>query len=86
MRPTSQSSVRSRQIAIFSQGLRPFFFGVAIWAVTVIGIWIVMLATDAALPSRFDPLAWHMHEMLFGFTMAAIGGSNGFPNSLFRIG
>jgi uncharacterized protein involved in response to NO len=33
-----------------------------------------MLATGAALPSRFDPLSWHIHEMLFGFVMAAIAG------------
>jgi uncharacterized protein involved in response to NO len=26
------------------------------------------------LPSRFDPLGWHIHEMLFGFVMAAIAG------------
>jgi len=62
------------QVAIFSQGFRPFFFGAAIWSVTAIGIWIVMLITGAALPSRFDPLTWHIHEMLFGFVMAAIAG------------
>ena len=33
-----------------------------------------MFAWGAALPSRFDPLAWHIHEMLFGFAMAAIAG------------
>ena len=33
-----------------------------------------MLTTGAALPSRFDPLTWHIHEMLFGFVMAAIAG------------
>ena len=33
-----------------------------------------MLATGTALPSRFDPLSWHIHEMLFGFVMAAIAG------------
>src|SRR5438067_2847053 len=27
-----------------------------------------------SLPSRFDPLAWHIHEMLFGFVMATIAG------------
>src|SRR6476661_419794 len=27
-----------------------------------------------ALPSRFDPLGWHIHEMLFGFVPAAIAG------------
>ena len=33
-----------------------------------------MFVTGAALPSRFDPLTWHIHEMLFGFVMAAIAG------------
>ena len=33
-----------------------------------------MFRRGAALPSRFDPLAWHIHEMLFGFAMAAIAG------------
>ena len=31
-------------------------------------------ATGYAPPSRLDPLAWHIHEMLFGFVMAAIAG------------
>jgi uncharacterized protein involved in response to NO len=33
-----------------------------------------MFAEGATLPSRFDPLAWYIHEMLFGFAMAAIAG------------
>ncbi len=33
-----------------------------------------MFTTGAVLPSRFDPLAWHIHEMLFGFVMAAVAG------------
>ena len=33
-----------------------------------------MFVTGAALPSRFDPLTWHIHEMLFGFVMAAVAG------------
>ena len=33
-----------------------------------------MFAEGGTLPSRFDPLAWHIHEMLFGFAMAAIAG------------
>jgi uncharacterized protein involved in response to NO len=39
-----------------------------------LALWIVMFATGAALPSRFDPLGWHIHEMLFGFVMAAVAG------------
>ena len=38
------------------------------------GVWTLMLITGMSLPSRFDSLAWHIHEMLFGFVMAAIAG------------
>jgi uncharacterized protein involved in response to NO len=70
---TAKQSTTGR-FAIFSQGFRPFFFGAAIWAALAIAIWIAMLSTGITLPSRFDPLTWHMHEMLFGFVMAAIAG------------
>ena len=33
-----------------------------------------MLVGGGSLPSRFDPVAWHIHEMLFGFVMATIAG------------
>ena len=33
-----------------------------------------VLTAGIELPSRFDPLTWHIHEMLFGFVMAAIAG------------
>src|SRR5262245_24790057 len=57
-----------------SQGFRPFFLAAGFWAVTALAIWILMLTERTALPSRFDPLAWHIHEMLFGFVMAAVAG------------
>lgn len=37
-------------------------------------IWLAMLRGDLRLPSRFDPLTWHIHEMLFGFVLAAVAG------------
>ena len=74
MSTAKQSSTSASRLAIFSQGFRPFFFGAAIWAVMAIAIWIAMLRTGMTLPSRFDSLTWHMHEMLFGFVMAAIAG------------
>jgi uncharacterized protein involved in response to NO len=55
-------------------GFRPFFLAAGLWSALALGLWIVMFATGAALPSRFDPLTWHIHEMLFGFVMAAIAG------------
>jgi uncharacterized protein involved in response to NO len=60
--------------AVLSQGFRPFFLAAGIWSMAALAIWIVMLTTGDALPSRFDPLNWHIHEMLFGFVMAAVAG------------
>jgi uncharacterized protein involved in response to NO len=59
---------------LLTQGFRPFFLAAGLWAAVALVLWIVMVVTGAALPSRFDPLAWHIHEMLFGFVMAAIAG------------
>lgn len=55
-------------------GFRPFFFGGALWAVTVVGLWVLVMAGAVTLPTAFDPLAWHRHEMLFGYLGGVIGG------------
>ena len=60
--------------AFLRGGFRPFFFGGACWAVIALSLWLYALAAGAALPSVFDPLAWHRHEMLFGFVGAIIAG------------
>lgn len=68
------TSVRSEGSAFLSAGFRPFFLAAGIWSALAMALWIGVLATGARLPSRLDPLDWHIHEMLFGFVMAAIGG------------
>jgi uncharacterized protein involved in response to NO len=69
------SGVAGRGTPVFlTQGFRPFFLAAGVWSASALTLWIVMLATGAALPSRFDPLSWHIHEMLFGFVMATIAG------------
>ena len=55
-------------------GFRPFFFGAATWAMIAIALWLVALAGAIRLPTGFGPVAWHRHEMLFGFVGAAISG------------
>ena len=55
-------------------GFRPFFFGSATWAVVAIALWLWVLAGEISLPTRFDAIAWHRHEMLFGFVGAAVAG------------
>ena len=64
----------ARALTLLTGGFRPFFLAAGIWAAVALALWIIMLNTQLRLPSRFDPLAWHIHEMLFGFIMAAVAG------------
>jgi uncharacterized protein involved in response to NO len=60
--------------AIFTLAFRPFFLAAGIWSAFSVALWILILIFGLALPNRFDPLSWHIHEMLFGYVAAAIGG------------
>jgi uncharacterized protein involved in response to NO len=60
--------------AFLSYGFRPFFLMAGLWSAAALLIWIVIFMLGGTLPSRFDPLSWHIHEMLFGFVMATIAG------------
>lgn len=53
---------------------RPFFFLGPLWAVIALTLWLCALAGTITLPAAFDPLAWHRHEMLFGFVGAVVAG------------
>ena len=60
--------------AFLRGGFRPFFFGGAVWAIVALALWLATLAGVAHLPSAFEPLSWHRHEMLFGFVGAVVAG------------
>lgn len=60
--------------AFLSYGFRPFFLMAGLWSAAALLLWIVIFAAGGSLPSRFDPLSWHIHEMLFGFVLATIAG------------
>ena len=60
--------------AVFSYGFRPFFLAVAGWASIAIGLWLAIVLGYLRLPTRFEPVAWHIHEMLFGVVLAAVAG------------
>lgn len=59
---------------VLGAGFRPFFLAAALWAVVALALSTCALTGHLDLPSQFDPLAWHIHEMLFGFVMAGVGG------------
>ena len=58
----------------FRGGFRPFFFGGPAWALIAITLWLLSLTGGVTLPTAIDALAWHRHEMLFGFVGAVIAG------------
>ncbi|MGV1683452.1 NnrS family protein [Sphingopyxis sp. NJF-3] len=63
-------------------GYRLLFGCGALWAAIVVTLWIGALGGRWTLPIAMDPLAWHQHEMLFGYLGAIIGGfvSAAMPN------
>ena len=62
-------------------GFRPFFFGAASWAIIAIALWLCTLAGEVSLPTAFEAVAWHRHEMLFGFVGAAVSRISADRNS-----
>jgi uncharacterized protein involved in response to NO len=59
---------------ILRGGFRPFFFLGAAWAVIALALWVCAFSGALVLPTAFDPLSWHRHEMLFGFVGAIVAG------------
>ena len=55
-------------------GFRPFFLGGALFALLAVALWGAALAGHPALQPLGGLLAWHRHEMLFGFGLAIIAG------------
>jgi len=60
--------------ALFSYGFRPFFIAGAAWSVVCIVLWLPQFMGELALRSAYTPLDWHIHEMLYGYVAAVIGG------------
>src|SRR3984885_11216306 len=65
---------RSPTPTFLTLGFKPFFLAAGLWSAVAVARWIFLLTAGIERPSRFDPLAWHIHEMLFGFVMATIAG------------
>lgn len=53
---------------------RPMFLAAGSWAIIALALWLAIFFGYIELPTRFDPMSWHIHEMLFGFVMAAVAG------------
>jgi uncharacterized protein involved in response to NO len=67
--PTASARRAYEGPALFSFGFRPFFLAGAAWGALVVPLWIWSFLTGGCLT-----LAWHVHEMLFGFLAAIVAG------------
>jgi len=70
-RPDATSPPR---FALFALGFRPFYLLAALLAALSVPVWVAQYV--GLLPSRgpIAGLAWHMHEMVFGFAVAVVTG------------
>ena len=73
--PTTMQLVRDwRGPAVLSYGFRPFFLFAGGYAAVVVLVWLMVLTGRVTLPGTWPPLAWHAHELVFGFLPAVIAG------------
>ena len=69
---TSQSLFKH---PFLGRGFRPFFLLGAIYSTISLLIWGGFYAEHVAPPSfMHDPISWHAHEMIYGFTIAIVAG------------
>ena len=59
---------------ILSIAFRPFFLLGALFGMVAVLLWLSVLHGSGWAQAVSDPVAWHAHEMLFGFAGAAIAG------------
>lgn len=59
---------------LWGRAFRPFFLGLAVYATLAVPAWAAIWLGSLRPPMWSTPMAWHGHEMIFGFVAAAIAG------------
>lgn len=71
---TGSTTPQAPGLSILALGFRPFFLLAALGGSLLMLIWLLILNGDFIAPGILDPLQWHRHEMLFGYTGAVVAG------------
>lgn len=71
--PVPRGIARSGPV-IFSYGFRPFFLAAGLWAIAAMALWVGALAAGWEIGGDYGGAHWHAHEMLFGYSSAALAG------------
>lgn len=72
--PFAKGPQPSSNFALFNYGFRPFFFLAGLFGALSVPLWVGIFAGHVDLPLVSSVMLWHSHEMLFGYTSAAIAG------------
>jgi len=59
---------------LLALGFRPFYLVAAVFAVVAVPMWVLSFLGKAQTGNYLHGLAWHSHEMIFGFAPAVIAG------------
>ena len=71
---TSTSAPKIRLSNLALEGFRPFFLFGALHAALSILLWVPWYLGFLHVPTALTPIAWHQHELLFGYVPAVIAG------------
>lgn len=74
MSNTSASAHKIRLSSFALEGFRPFFLFGALYAAVTILLWVPWYLGFLHVPTALSPVAWHQHELLFGYVPAIIAG------------
>lgn len=66
--------LRPGSIPLLSYGFRPFFLGAGAWACVAMLLWIGLLSGRCRFATGYGAVAWHSHELLFGYISAVLTG------------
>ena len=71
---TTQQKSKPRAVALLALGFRPFYLFAAVFAIVAVPAWLVSYAGADLAGNYLQGIAWHSHEMIFGFAAAVIAG------------
>jgi uncharacterized protein involved in response to NO len=77
LRPASMQrpdAASPQRLALFALGFRPFYLLAALLAALSVPVWVAQYVGVLPAHGPIAGLAWHMHEMVFGFAVAVIAG------------
>ncbi len=59
---------------IWAIGFRPFFLLGSLTSMLLVLFWAWAFYSGLTLGGHFDPIVWHAHEMIYGFSLAIVAG------------